>query len=128
MLSIPEAAALANVPERTMRDRLKRLDGKLRADGRARILERAGKVWMVRLEALRAELRTVELADQLDGRMESLESTVDELGLRQVALRDTLHAEMHAEMRRQEKRWEAQAKVNAGLRQALAGMTELAKC
>jgi hypothetical protein len=122
LLSIPEAAELAKVPERTMRRRLLQLDAKLRAEGRRGILERPGEHWKVRLEALHAELRTAELAEQLGGRVESLESRVEDISLKQIALRDSVQAER----RRQSRRWEAQEKVNAGLRQALLGMSELA--
>lgn len=128
LLSIPEAAELARVPERTMRRRLMQLDRQLRKDGRARVLQRNGKDWKVRLEALRAELRTVELAEQLDTRMDSLESRVEDLDVKQ----ERLCGVVHAEKRRQEKRWAAQSEVNAGLqastdglRRALEGMSAL---
>lgn len=121
LLSIPAAAELARVPERTLRDRLMRLDTRLRAEGRAHILERDGRHWKVRLEALRSEMRTAESVDRFDVRVEELEGRVEELGDRQTSLRDS----MRAERRRQKRRWDAQTKVNDGLRQALLGMNEL---
>ena len=120
-IGIPEAAERAKVPERTMRDRLTRLNRKLTSEGRANILERDGRLWKVRLEALKAEMRTKDAADKVDIRIEELEGRVEELSDRQTSLRDTVQAER----RRQKRRWDAQVKVNDGLRQAMLGMSEL---
>lgn len=121
MVTIPLAAARGGVPEVTLRKRLKRLNARMLSEGRRPFLERDGKNWIVRLEAMRAELRTADHVDEVELRVEGLEGRVDELGARQTALRDTVQAEK----RRNEARWKAQAKVNNGLQMAVSGIAEL---
>ena len=59
LIGIPEAARLTGTEESTTRRRLKKLDQRLRAEGKPPVLIRFGeRVWKVSAEALRRALRT----------------------------------------------------------------------
>lgn len=112
IIGIPEAARLAEEPERTIRDRLTKLDARLRREGRPGILVRFGsRSWSVRLEALQAELRTrgAEPEEPSSFGLDSLEAKFSALLESHRRLRN-IH---EAEKRRQAKRWEAHDKADS---------------
>ena len=125
MIGIPEAARMIGEPERTLRDRLTKLDARLRSEGKRGVLLRYGsRSWSVRLEALRDELQTPRECDASNG----IGTRVDDLDAKLCALRDShrkLRDSHEAEKRRQARRWDAQVRVNDGLRAAAEAMKEL---
>jgi|GEM_PF-5345309 hypothetical protein len=125
MIGIPEAARMIGEPERTLRDRLTKLDARLRSEGKRGVLLRYGsRSWSVRLEALRDELRSPASEEPGSG----LGIRVEEIDARLCALRDShrkLRDSHEAEKRRQARRWDAQVRVNDGLRAAAEAMKEL---
>lgn len=123
LMSIPEAARRARVPERTMRDRMVKLDRSIRETGGTAILVRfggKGAPWKIRVDVLQAAVGATgdEPGDALDGIL----SRLDDLDTKMMAVRNGLRAER----RRNEKRWDAQRQVNEGLASAVTGLGKLA--
>lgn len=120
LLSIPAAARKAGVPERTMRDRLKKLDATLRSSGCPGFLVRfggKGSPWKVNVDALDRAIgkgREQSESGALASKLELLET-------RLTALRNS----HQAERRRTAEKWALQERINRRTIEQLSDLTQL---
>ena len=116
-MGIPEAAARAKVPERTMRDRMIRINQSIVDSGGDPVLIREGRrgPWKILVMALKRATGG-EVSEPLEDVIARLET----LDTRLTALRNTVAAEK----RRQAMRWEIQDRIN---RRTVAQVADVGK-